>query len=55
MEGRQANVFYDDGERVSCKTGALIRQTETLVTLLTHEGKELTIPVARVVRIEVTP
>lgn len=52
MAGRQTHIFYDDGDRVSCKSGTLLSHDQTLVTILTVEGKKITIPVARVIRIE---
>lgn len=46
------SVFYDDGDRVSCKTGKVIEKNKVYISLEVFDGKKITIPFSRVVRIE---
>ena len=53
LEGRNVTVFYEDGQTtVSRKDGVLIGEEGTMLHLYIR-GKEMMIPIARVIRIEV--
>lgn len=54
LAGKQVNIAYDDGGKISIKHGAVIDQTPQFITLLsTYTDRTICIPVLRIVRIEV--